>query len=121
MFDRFLAPDSSEEAMTTAPNPLPDVTLPPGAKPQEDEWWSDDPQPYRVIVTVGRPITDHRLTVWSSAVQWANGTVDDGRIEAPHVNVYDLGEGYPLNSDQARELAAVLLEEAARVDGWAGK
>lgn len=30
-------------------------------------------------------------------------------------------EGHPLNSDQARELAAVLREVAAQLDGWAAK
>jgi hypothetical protein len=33
----------------------------------------------------------------------------------------DLGESSPLNSDQARELAAALLEAAAEIDGWAGR
>ena len=54
-----------------------------------------------------------------SAVQWADGTIDDGQIEGPNVYVYDLGEGGPLNSDQARELAAALMEAAAELDRWA--
>lgn len=74
---------------------------------------------YRVIEAPHRKITDHRLTVAPSAVQWADGTVDDGRIESPHIYVYGLDEGSPLNSDQARELAAALLESAAEIDGWA--
>jgi hypothetical protein len=43
----------------------------------------------------------------------------NGRAECPHIYVYDLDEGCPLNSDQAREFAAALLEAAALVDGWA--
>jgi len=37
------------------------------------------------------------------------------------VYVFNLGEGNPLNSDQARELAAVLLDAAAEIDRWAAK
>jgi hypothetical protein len=33
--------------------------------------------------------------------------------------VFELGEDNPLDSDQARELAAALLEAAAEIDGWA--
>jgi hypothetical protein len=103
--------------MTTATNPHPDVALPDGAHTLAT-WEDDDPQPYRVIEGADRKITDHRLTVSPSAVQWADGSVDDGRIEGPHIYVFNLGEGDPLNSDQARELAAVLLETAAQLDGW---
>ena len=92
--------------------------LPAGARAIGD-WEADDPQPYRAIEAAHRKITDHRLTVAPSAVQWADGSVDDGRIEGPHVYVYGLDEGCPLNSDQARELAAALLESAAEIDGWA--
>jgi hypothetical protein len=107
--------------MTTAANPHPDVALPPSATALDKEWQSDDFQPYRVIVAADRTITDHRLTVSPSAVQWADGSVDDGRIEGPHIYVFNLGEGDPLNSDQARELAAVLLEVAGQLDGWTAK
>jgi hypothetical protein len=65
-----------------------------------------------------RRVTDHKLTVSPSAVQWAEGTVDDGRIEGPHIYVYDLDEN-PLNCGQARELAAALLASVAEVDRWA--
>lgn len=95
------------------------VPLPAGARCISD-WEADVPQPYRAIEAVHRKITDHRLTVAPSAVQWADGSVDDGRIEGPHIYVYRLDdEGSPLNSDQARELAAALLESAAEIDGWA--
>jgi hypothetical protein len=42
-------------------------------------------------------------------------------VEAPHVYVFELGEANPLNSDQARELAAALLEAAAEIDGWVAR
>jgi hypothetical protein len=123
MFDRasWLTNDCEEKSMTTATNPYPDVALPAGARTLDT--WQDcgDPQPYRVILAADRTITDHRLTVSPSAVQWADGTIDDGRIEGPHIYLFNLGEGDPLNSDQARELAAVLLEVAGQLDGWTTK
>jgi hypothetical protein len=70
-----------------------------------------------VILGADRKVTDHRLTVSPSAVQWADGTIDNGAIEPPQIFVFNLGESDPLNSDQARELAAVLLEVAAQLDG----
>jgi hypothetical protein len=104
--------------MTTAQvGQYPDVAPPPGAT-THDEWEDDDPQPYRIVFGADRTVTDHRARVSTSAVQWADGSVDDGRIEAPYIYVYDLGESRPLNSDQARELGAALLESAAEVDGW---
>ena len=57
--------------------------------------------------------------MWSTAVQWSNGIIDDGRVEAPSISVdIDGWENGP-TSAQARELAAVLLECADEVDRWA--
>ncbi|MDT5097651.1 MAG: hypothetical protein QOC76_1388 [Mycobacterium sp.] len=103
--------------MTTATNPYPDVALPAGARTL-DTWQSDDPLAYRVILAADRKITDHALTLSPSAIQWADGTIDGGRIEPPQIFVYDLGEGSPLNSDQARELASALIETAREIDQW---
>jgi hypothetical protein len=99
---------------------IPDVPLPAGAT-CADAWQSDEPQPSRIIEGTGRKITDHRLTVSSTAVQWADGSIDDGRIECPHIYVSELHNDSPLNSDQARELAAALLEAAAEIDGWVNR
>ena len=59
-----------------------DVPVPAGAHTCDD-WQDDDHQPYRVILGADRKVTDHALTVSPSAVQWLDGTVDDGNIEAP--------------------------------------
>lgn len=105
--------------MTIAASDLhPEVAPPPGVV-IVDEWQQDDPQDYRVVIGADRTVTDHSARVSPSAVQWADGRVDDGRIEGPSVYVLDVGA--PLNSDQARELAAALLEAAAEVDGWAAR
>ena len=106
--------------MNTATSPTPNVALPAGAHTL-DTWQDCDPQPYRVIVSADRKVTDHVLAVSPSAIQWADGTIDDGALEPPHIFVFNLGEGDPLNSDQARELASVLLEAAAQLDGWSAK
>jgi hypothetical protein len=106
--------------MTTAAqiNPYPDIAPPAGARPIED-WQAIEPQPYRVVIGDDRTVTDHKLRVSPTAIQLADGSIDDGTtIEAPSVYVFDLGESSPLNSDQARELAAALLEAAAVLDGW---
>jgi hypothetical protein len=92
------------------------VALPPGAS-TFDDWQDADPQPYRVIEKATK-VTDHQLTVVASAVQWIDGTVDDGRIEGPQIAIWGIDENDPLNSDQARELASVLLQTAAEVDRW---
>jgi hypothetical protein len=101
-------------------NPYPDTVLPDGAT-TNDDWQGHDRQPYRVVLGADRTVTDHPVKVSPSAVQWADGSIDDGHIEGPNVYVIDGGNWLsPLNSDQARELAAALLEAAAEIDGWSG-
>ncbi len=104
--------------MTTSAPTVPNVAPPTGAV-IVDDWQQDDPHPYRVVIGAERTVTDHKVRVSSSAVQWADGRVDDGRIEAPQIYVFELDESNPLHSDQTRELAAVLLEAADEIDGWA--
>ncbi|MGY4646537.1 hypothetical protein [Mycobacterium sp. URHB0021] len=79
--------------MTTA---IPDGATPFGAT-THDEWQDDDPQPYRIVFSTDRTVTDHPVRVSTSAVQWADGSIDGGAIEAPYIYVYDLGESRPLN------------------------
>jgi len=53
------------------------------------------------------------------AFQWSDGTLDDGdMLSAPGIAIHDVDAGRPLNSDQARELAAALLEAAVEFDSW---
>jgi hypothetical protein len=99
--------------MTTT---IPDVPVPPGARP--DSWQDDSPLPYRFLFGVLRN-TDgvEHTTVQATAVQYTDGRIDDGGVhEAPSVYLGDDG----LSSSQARELAAALIETADEVDGWAG-
>ena len=101
---------------TTTTNPYPDVPLPAGARPVGG--WDpgrfmaeDEARDWRLIHGADRTITDSATYVHLRATQYCDG------------NLEDLGIGVhadddALNSDQARELAAVLLEAAAELDGW---
>jgi hypothetical protein len=100
--------------MTTT-NPIPDVPLPTGATVADS--WESDPG-HRVIMGATRGVTDYDVVVWTSAVQYTDGALDDGGdSEPPSVHV-NFGDSRGMNSDQARELAAALLEAAAEIDGW---
>jgi hypothetical protein len=100
--------------MTTTHPPA----LPAGATAQPpDEWLDGHAQPYRIIYGADRRVTDHNLAVSPSAIQWVDGTIDN-QDEPPAVYVWGLTEMDPLNSDQARELAAALLETAEQIDSW---
>ena len=56
-----------------------------------------------------------RVSVQPTAVQFADGRIDDGGVhEPPHVYLGDDA----LTSPQARELAPLLVEAADEVDGW---
>lgn len=104
-------------SMTTSTTP-PDVPLPAGAT-SPDGWQPDDSGPYRAIFGDDRCVTDHDAIVWTSAVQFADGAVTASPLGEPYVYVDCVGIDRGLNSDQARELAAALLEAAAELDRWA--
>jgi hypothetical protein len=102
--------------MTTT---IPDVPVPPGARP--DTWQDDSPLPYRVLLGECRGIngvnTDH-VSIQPTAIQFSDGRIDDGsEHEPPHVYLADNA----LTTTQARELAATLIEAADEADGWVAK
>lgn len=102
---------------TTADHLSPDVAPPPGADMACR--WEGDPA-YRTVFGVDRTVTDSAARVYTIVYQLADGSLDDGTIvEAPSVSVCDGDSGgLTLNSDQARELASLLLQAAAELDGW---
>lgn len=109
---------TTDRCLEGTTDPQPDVAPPPGADWVDD--WEPDPA-HRVVFGVDRTVTDHTARVYASAIQLADGSVDQGLIEGPSVYVAfgkSTGLG-PLNSDQTRELAAVLLETVAEIDRWA--
>jgi hypothetical protein len=101
---------------TTAPtDPYPDIVPPAGAT--ADIWEGTPPE--RIVYSASRGIPDYEVNVWTSANQFADGTLDDGsRTEPPTVHL-EVGASTGMNSDQARILAAVLIESADEIDGWA--
>jgi hypothetical protein len=104
----FPAPEGP--AMPTTTTPFPDIPLPAGA----DFGGTWDPDGHRDVFGIDRTVTDHKVRLYSFVSQST-----DGAIELACVVVADgEREGFDLNSDQARELAAVLLEAAAELDGW---
>jgi hypothetical protein len=72
----------------------------------------DETRDFRLIHSADRQITDSRSCVRLCATQYSDGSLDDLGIEV-------FGDDNDLNSDQARELAAVLLEAADELDRWA--
>jgi len=100
----------------TTTNPYRHVPLPVGAV-FGDVWEGDDPE--RVIMGPNRGVTDSDAIVWTTTIQRADGGISL-EPEPPHIHIQTIWED-GLNSDQARELAAVLLEAAAEMDGWAAR
>ncbi|MCV7101549.1 hypothetical protein [Mycobacterium palustre] len=106
-----------------------EVSAPAGASP--DRLWEEhDPQPYRLLFGAHRMVTappprgsrdSGSAVITTDAVQFADGSIDDGRdLVAPSITVLNdcTDTGIRLSSDQARELAALLLEAADEIDGW---
>jgi hypothetical protein len=93
-----------------------DVALPAGAV-FGDAWEGDDLK--RIVMGPDRGITDSGVIVWTSAVQSAQGRITSEQPEPPQVHIE--GGALGLNSDQARELASVLLEAADEMDSWSSQ
>jgi hypothetical protein len=76
--------------------------------------------PYRFVCGPYRTVADHAVGVSIHAFQFADGSIARRwASEAPGMAVLngDRDTGLLLNSDQARELAAVLLAAADEIDG----
>jgi hypothetical protein len=92
----------------------PSVPLPPGAD-YLDDWEGDGSEmPYRFTSTTHTPFLDDYVNVWTSVVQYADGTIDDGRIQAPSVFISD----WPIPNEKVRELILVLQKSLALVEEW---
>jgi hypothetical protein len=103
---------------TTTTHCYPNVALPTGVA-AVDDWRPNDPLSYRVVLGAGRGVTGHNVVVQTSAIQFADGRIDDGGIVAPSVTIsHACDNGRGLSTTQARELAAVLLEAADELDRW---
>ncbi len=103
-----------------------DVPLPEGAE-FGDDWRPHPKTPYRVIsgphreVALGNASDAPQAIVCFHAVQFADGTIDvEGRVEPPGISV-DIEWKNILTSDQARVLAAIVMQAADEIDRWASK
>jgi hypothetical protein len=106
--------------MTTTTNPYPNIPLPAGADFAETWVRVGAEDAHRSVFGDSRAVTDSDVIVWTSVIQLWKGRLDtDGEIRPPAV-CFD-GHLGNLNTDQARELAAALLEAVAEVDRWAGR
>jgi hypothetical protein len=100
---------------TTTTEPFPDIPLPAGAD-FGDIWEGEGDDLHRVVMGTNRGVTDTDVIVWPSAIQFADGSIDDGSSsKSPQVNLG--GNDGELNSDQTRGLASALLEAATRSMG----
>lgn len=112
------AADNLEDAL------IGEVPIPPGVN--ADTWQDDGPMPYRTLMGANRKVPGwtpgdghlDEVLVGTTAVQFADGHLDDGtEVEPPHVYV-QMNSDHGLTSAEARGLAAVLLAAADEIDGW---
>lgn len=96
-----------------------DVPLPVGA--ETSDLWTDWNNECRVIFTPDHPVGNTDLAVYASAIQLADGTIDDGSGATHEPPRIWLGERGGMSSGQARELAATLVQLASIVDQWTGQ
>ena len=99
-------------ALSVVIGPLP---APEGARVCADWEGDESAMAYRSISGAERPITDGLDPVFSCACQFADGSMDHGRIEAP--SVYIAGERVSL--DGVRALIVALQECLDEIQRWA--
>jgi len=88
----------------------PDVAPPAGTIP--DVWEGNPAQ--RVVAGINRGIDGHDIVVWTATVQCA-----DGSLREPAQVHVELSHDDAMTADQARALAAELIEAADEIDRWA--
>lgn len=95
------------ESITT-----PDVALPPDTV-SLDGWQGNE---YRVISGPDRRVPGVDGIVGTSAVQYADGSIDQSEVDSPRVWTDITGA---LTAQQARQIAGALVAAADEIDGWA--
>ncbi|SEH83373.1 hypothetical protein SAMN04489835_4680 [Mycolicibacterium rutilum] len=97
----------------------PNVPLPPGAHTLST--WADWDHHYRIVWTEDRSVDGHEATVRGAAIQMPDGHIDDGTLEeAPGVH-FEFASAVDMTTEQAREFAALIVETADLLDGWAAR
>lgn len=94
-----------------------DLSLPEAAR--ADDWEDHDGQHFRLIFSTCRGIDSRPdVILYASAVQLADGSIDNGnQIEQPVLYI-DVKEERGLTAVQARALGTALVNAAARLDRW---
>jgi hypothetical protein len=107
---------------TTTTNPHPDVPLPAGAVADPDAWefWDNEFRIFQapdgvILDATGRKIGEVRTL----GIQFPDGSVDTDE-NPPSIDVCTYTDA-GLTAEQARALAALLVEAADQIDGWAGR
>jgi hypothetical protein len=95
----------------------PHAVPPPGAV-LVDPW---DREGERYVRGADRHVTDSPLAVFTSCFQNRDGSIQGDVLKGDEGPRVCLDQGVDLNADQARELAALLPELAAQIDGWVTK
>jgi hypothetical protein len=94
------------------------VALPPGTV-SLDGWQDDDGRHYRIISGQDRRVEGIDGVVGTSAIQWDDGSVDDGRLEGPCIWIGVTAEG--VAPEAARQFAHALIDAAEEVDQWVSR
>jgi hypothetical protein len=90
-------------------------------RPEWTKWadtWGCNSRGERYIRGVDYHVTDSDLTVCTSCFQNTDGSIQGDTREGEEGPRVCLDGVVDLNADQARELAALLLDLAAQIDGW---
>ncbi|KUI27747.1 hypothetical protein AU194_21875 [Mycobacterium sp. GA-2829] len=83
----------------------------------EDGWQDDEGRPYRIFSGRDRRVSGVEGVIGTSAVQYSDGTIEASQDDGPHIWL-GIAVNEAINSSQARQLAALLLETADEVDQW---
>ena len=95
----------------------PNHATPEGA--EADAWQDNNGELFRLVYKTSRGIAQRPdATVFLSAVQLGDGTIDKGDRLEPPVLYVDVQDGRGLTSVQARSLATALVNAAAELDRW---
>jgi hypothetical protein len=109
--------------MTTANNiqtgPVDRMGRPIPEAAQVDAWQYNNGQEYRLIYATAAGIADRRdVSLFLSAVQLGDGTIDNGDTLEPPVLYVEVQDGRGLTAVQARALSTALVNAAAQLDRW---
>ena len=99
---------------STMTRPVAEAPMPVGAA-HVAAWEDDQPMPSRCFFGVPRGVTGRTIVVGAAGHQWADGSVESV------ASIEIVGHLHGLTSDQARELASILLQAADEADGWVAR